>query len=126
MPLNTAVKPLELSSYEDIKENFVIFYASRDESGNMWCPDCLDVEDLVKSTFGPADGPSGLIIHVGQRSEWKNDANQFRSAPWCIQSIPTIVKLQDSKEVDRLVESDITNHHLLTLVESAVLSSPGQ
>jgi hypothetical protein len=38
MPLNTAVKPLELSSYEDIKENFVIFYASRDESGNMWCP----------------------------------------------------------------------------------------
>jgi hypothetical protein len=38
MPLNTASNPLELSSYEDIKENFVIFYSSRDESGRMWCP----------------------------------------------------------------------------------------
>ena len=38
MPLNTALNPLELSSYEDIKENFIIFYSSRDESGRMWCP----------------------------------------------------------------------------------------
>jgi hypothetical protein len=38
MPLNTAPNPFELSSYEDIKENFVIFYSSRDESGRMWCP----------------------------------------------------------------------------------------
>lgn len=38
MPLNTAANPLKFSSYEDIKENFVIFYASRDESGSMWCP----------------------------------------------------------------------------------------
>lgn len=38
MPLNTAANPLKLSSYEDVKENFVIFYASRDESGSMWCP----------------------------------------------------------------------------------------
>ena len=38
MPLNIAPNPLELSSYEDIKENFVIFYSSCDESGRMWCP----------------------------------------------------------------------------------------
>ena len=38
MPLNTVPNPLELSSYEDINENFVIFYSSRDESGRMWCP----------------------------------------------------------------------------------------
>lgn len=38
MPLNTVPNPLELSSYEGIDENFVIFYASRDESGRMWCP----------------------------------------------------------------------------------------
>jgi hypothetical protein len=119
MPLNTAVTPFQLSSYEDIKENFIIFYSSRDESGNLWCPvsalltqtdtpvvhaqnsrsknalvfsnsiirihllrspympvrryrchqDCRDVEDFVRYTFAPADGPSGLIIYVGQRSE---------------------------------------------------------
>jgi hypothetical protein len=38
MPLNTVPSPLELSSYEGINENFVIFYAGRDESGRMWCP----------------------------------------------------------------------------------------
>ena len=38
MPLNTVPSPLELSSYEGINANFVIFYASRDESGRMWCP----------------------------------------------------------------------------------------
>jgi hypothetical protein len=115
MPLNTAAIPFQLSSYEDIKENFIIFYSSRDESGNMWCPvsalftqtdtpcrapknagliffkfyytypllrspympvrryrrhqDCRDVEDFVRYTFAPADGPSGLIIYVGQASE---------------------------------------------------------
>ncbi|KAI0257066.1 hypothetical protein BJV78DRAFT_1159997 [Lactifluus subvellereus] len=119
MPLNTAAKPLELSSYEDIKENFVIFYASCDESGGMWCPDCRDVEDLVRYTFAPADGPSGLIIYVGQRPEWKTETNHFRAAPWCIQSIPTIVKLQDSKEVGRHVEGEIIGD-LPALIESAV------
>jgi hypothetical protein len=38
MPLNTVPSPLELSSYEGINGIFVIFYASRDESGRMWCP----------------------------------------------------------------------------------------
>ncbi|KAH9964260.1 hypothetical protein BC827DRAFT_1190086 [Russula dissimulans] len=95
MPLNAAPNPLQLSSYEDIKESFVIFYASRDDSGKIWCPDCRDVEDLIARTFEPTDGPSGLIIYVGQRAEWKTDKNVFRSAPWGIRSIPTIVKVKD-------------------------------
>ncbi|KAI0003750.1 hypothetical protein BJV74DRAFT_484846 [Russula compacta] len=109
MPLNTAPNPFELSSYEDIKENFVIFYSSRDESGRMWCPDCREVEDLIVRTFAPADGPSGLILYVGQRAEWKTETNVFRSRPWDIQSIPTIVKLKDGVEVGRLVEGEITS-----------------
>jgi len=119
MPLNTASNPLQLSSYEDIKENFVIFYSSRDESGRMWCPDCRDVEDLVTRTFSQPDGPSGLIIYVGQRPEWKREANVFRSAPWRIQSIPTIVKLKDAVESGRLVEDEIIND-LAAFAEEAV------
>jgi hypothetical protein len=130
MPLNTVPDPFNLSSYEGIDENFVIFYSSRDEeSGRMWCPvrafphskladsetlprrslglpsdkrnlqlelvfsifgyvftallaaythplaslrrhqDCRDVEDIVARTFAPADGPSGLIVYVGQKAE---------------------------------------------------------
>ncbi|KAI9448848.1 hypothetical protein F5148DRAFT_1153314 [Russula earlei] len=109
MPLNTTPNPLQLSSYEDIKEKFVIFYASRDESGTMWCPDCREVEDLIARTFAPSDGPSGLIVYVGQRPEWKTDANVFRSAPWRIRSIPTVVKLENATEVDRLVEDEIVS-----------------
>jgi len=107
MPLNTAPDPLQLSSYDDIKENFVIFYASRDDSGKMWCPDCRDVEDLIARTFEPADGPSGLIVYVGQRTEWKKDKNVFRSGPWGIRSIPTIVKVENAAEVSRLAEDEI-------------------
>ena len=35
--------------------------------------DCRDVEDIIKRTFAPADasdGPSGLIVYVGQKSEY--------------------------------------------------------
>jgi hypothetical protein len=32
--------------------------------------DCRDVEDIIKRTFASADdGPSGLIVYVGQKSE---------------------------------------------------------
>jgi len=117
MPLNTVPDPFELSSYEGINETFVIFYASRDEeTGRMWCPDCRDVEDIIARTFGPADGPSGLIIYVGQKAEWKAEGNVFRSAPWLIANIPTIVKLKDKAEVGRLVEGEI-NGKLAALVE---------
>jgi hypothetical protein len=64
MPLNTVPNPLELSSYEGIDENFVIFYASRDESGRMWCPvrlisllnlkDCRDTATLPAGATKPA------------------------------------------------------------------------
>ncbi|KAI0285389.1 hypothetical protein BGY98DRAFT_945669 [Russula aff. rugulosa BPL654] len=116
MPLNTVPSTLELSSYEGIKEDFVIFYSSRDESGRMWCPDCRDVEDIVARTFAPADGPSGLIIYVGQRPEWKAETNKFRSAPWRIESIPTIVKLKDGAEVGRLGEGEVISN-LAAMVE---------
>ena len=38
MPLDTIEDPFELSSFESVKQNFVIFYASRDDDGKMWCP----------------------------------------------------------------------------------------
>jgi hypothetical protein len=68
---------------------YLVFYASRDESGIMWCPvslfnrchatyvspmvnpsfkDCRDVEEQVTSAFGP-EGPSALIVYVGQKPE---------------------------------------------------------
>jgi len=123
MPLDTIEDPFELSSYESVKQNFVIFYASRDDDGNMWCPDCRIVEDLIERTFAPVNGPSGLIVYVGQRIEWKTEANFFRAAPWRIQSIPTVVKLQGAKEDGRLVDDQIVGD-LLTFVGSSPTATP--
>src|SRR6266702_6774247 len=116
MPLDTIEDPFELSLYESVKHDFVIFYASRDDDGKMWCPvsysactvpplgetlpcrppsaqsrapvpycacvsphilirrhrrhqDCRNVEEIIERTFAPADGPTGLIVYVGQRTE---------------------------------------------------------
>lgn len=123
MPLNTIEDPLELSSYESAKHDFIIFYASRDGNGKMWCPDCRNVEEIIERTFAPADGPTGLIVYVGRQTEWKTGANFFRAAPWRIRSIPTVVKLQDEKEVGRLVEDQIASD-LPAFVGSAVPTSP--
>ena len=38
MPLDTIEDPFELSSFECVKQDFVIFYAGRDDDGVMWCP----------------------------------------------------------------------------------------
>jgi len=79
------------------------------------------VEDIVARTFAPADGPSGLIVYVGQKAEWKTEKNIFRSMPWLIESIPTIVKLKDKAEVSRLVEGEIISK-LADLVEPPSVS----
>jgi len=71
--------------------------------------DCRDVDPTVQEIFGPVDGPNGLIVYVGQKTEWKPPANNpFRGEPWQIESIPTILKVRDSKEIGRLVDSETT------------------
>lgn len=91
MPLAASQDPANPATLGDgIQEQFLIFYASRDEEGKLWCPvraqfesrlfvrsrsdntlqDCVAVDKLIQGTFGPADAPSALIVHVGQRAEW--------------------------------------------------------
>jgi len=106
MPLRV-FEAIEPSSLKEVPENYLIFYSSISESdGKLWCPDCVAVDSTVRKIFGP-DGPAALIVYVGQKAEWKTPNNPFRSEPWNIQSIPTIIKLRDFKETSRLVESEI-------------------
>lgn len=92
MPLcESKIKP---QSWEEIKEQFAIFYASKGDDGIMWCPvrwrcysgsgrrwfsiltlfghwfqDCRAVKDLIEETFDKEEAPSALIIYVGQKPE---------------------------------------------------------
>jgi len=104
MPLTVVADASELHVPDT--DTFLIFYSSRDEDGKLWCPDCVAVDGLVQEKFSPADGPSGLIVHVGQRDEWKTPSNTFRGEPWKIQYIPTIIRIRDGKDDVRLVDSD--------------------
>jgi len=104
MPLRVS-DAIDPPSLKEVPENYLIFYSSLSD-GRLWCPDCVDVDSTVQKIFG-TDGPAALIVYVGQKAEWKTPNNPFRSEPWNIQSIPTIIKLRDNKETSRLVESEI-------------------
>jgi hypothetical protein len=118
MPLRIVEHTTGISSPADIKENFLIFFSSV-VNGKLWCPDCEAVNDLIQETFGVADGPSALIVHVGEKAEWKSLSNKFRGAPWNIQSVPTIIRINNSKEDGRLVDREIHDHLASFVLQSS-------
>ncbi|KAI0931509.1 hypothetical protein AcW1_001102 [Taiwanofungus camphoratus] len=111
MPLLATRDPAAPSTLRgEVKEDFLIFYASRDETGKLWCPDCIAIDNLVNKAFGPADGPTGLIVYVGQRAEWKSMSNPFRKEPWTVESVPTIIRVRDgARLVDKEIERSLVS-----------------
>ncbi|EKM61668.1 uncharacterized protein PHACADRAFT_83680 [Phanerochaete carnosa HHB-10118-sp] len=95
MPIHYTVDPATPDVLEGVTEDFILFYSSRDEHGKLWCPDCVDVEEIVSKTFESAEAPSVLIVWVGQRAQWKTPSNPFRAEPWKVGSIPTIIRVKD-------------------------------
>ncbi|KAI0695648.1 hypothetical protein BC835DRAFT_1273059 [Cytidiella melzeri] len=106
MPLRYTEDPAATATVHDASDKYLIFYSSCDENGKMWCPDCRAVEEIVQKTFSSPNGPSGLIVYVGQRTEWKSLSNPFRGEPWKVESIPTVIRVEDGA---RLVLDEI--HH---------------
>jgi len=104
MPLR--VFETDQSSLQDVADEYLIFYSSLTD-GELWCPDCRNIDSTVQEIFGPPDSPKALIIYVGQIAEWKRPTNPFRGEPWRIESIPTIIKRQGSREIGRLVDSEV-------------------
>ncbi|KAG9121418.1 hypothetical protein FRC07_002636 [Ceratobasidium sp. 392] len=84
---------------------FLIFYSDIVD-GQMWCPDCRNVEQIVKRSFEPEDGPTGIIRWVGNRADWKSPSNVYRR-DYGVSSVPTIIRLKDGKEDARLVDREI-------------------
>ncbi|GLB35817.1 putative eukaryotic protein of unknown function (DUF953) [Lyophyllum shimeji] len=103
MPLRIAQGPVDPSALKDVAEQYLIFYSSIVD-GKLWCPDCQDVEVLVKETFSSEDSPSALIVYVGDRAEWKSSSSVLRAEPWSLTGVPTIVRLRDGA---RLTESEV-------------------
>ncbi|WVQ84444.1 hypothetical protein IAT38_006596 [Cryptococcus sp. DSM 104549] len=92
--------------------SYLIFYSDV-VNGQMWCPDCRDVEQAVKDTFDAPDKPKGIIYWVGKVQDWRTPTNKAR-VDWNVQSIPTILRIENGKETARLVEDEILDKSKLT------------
>jgi len=101
MPLYEADPSIDHYTLQKVPEQFIIFYSSITDDGQMWCPECRAVEALVRNTFAD-DGPAALVVYVGSKTQWKSPSNIYRQEPWKITNVPTIVRLRAGQEVDRL------------------------
>ncbi|EMF11892.1 uncharacterized protein SEPMUDRAFT_26035, partial [Sphaerulina musiva SO2202] len=123
---------------------FIAFLASKDPLTNQpWCPDVRAALPILEATFQEtttsqgAEGeeekeegkkstttpPVVAFIEVGQKTEWKNPHNVFRTQ-WNIHNVPVLVRYElvgentatttkQVKEVGRLVEGEILDERRL-------------
>jgi len=109
MPIHETEDPAHPSALAGVDQEFLVFFSSRDETGTLWCPDCREVEALVHKVFGPDDGPSALVVYVGQRAAWKDPTNPFRGEPWKVPSIPTIIRARDGARLAEEIETQLAS-----------------
>ncbi|KAL4784167.1 DUF953 domain protein [Aspergillus varians] len=112
--LPKSASSLDLSS---ISPFFISFHASPDpNTGKPWCPDVVAALPYLTEAFASADAPQVAFVDVGQRPEWKELSNVYRTK-WNVHNVPTLVRFEriDTavKEVGRLVEVEILDRKKL-------------
>ncbi|KAH8832718.1 hypothetical protein DL96DRAFT_1704772 [Flagelloscypha sp. PMI_526] len=118
MPLKTTTDVSDPSAFKNVSEDYLIFFSSIVD-GRLWCPDCRAVEPKVKEVFDKPDGPSALLVYVGDKPTWKDKGHILREDPWNVKTVPTVIKKQDGVEVSRLEDDDIGSSKLDELVKSS-------
>ncbi|WVO15001.1 hypothetical protein L204_102644 [Cryptococcus depauperatus] len=85
--------------------HYIVFYSSIVD-GQMWCSDCRAVESTVKEAFDGPDKPNAAVYWVGNVRDWRTPNNSVR-VDWNVNSIPTILRIDEGKETARLVKDEI-------------------
>ncbi|CAG8902980.1 unnamed protein product [Penicillium egyptiacum] len=96
---------------------FIAFISSPDPiTKQPWCPDVRDALPHINKAFAGDDAPELAIIEVGQKPEWNNPQNVYRTT-WGTQNIPALVRYEkvngEVAETGRLVEGEILNKEKL-------------
>ncbi|KAI5365368.1 putative Thioredoxin domain-containing protein [Septoria linicola] len=96
---------------------FIAFLASKDPNTKKpWCPDVVAALPTLEATFKGEKKPAAAFVEVGQRPEWKEAKNVFRTK-WNVHNVPTLVRYEklgsDAKEVGRLIEGEILDESRL-------------
>ncbi|KAF1949184.1 DUF953 domain protein [Byssothecium circinans] len=91
---------------------YLIFISSKHpDTGLPWCPDVRAAMPNVEAAFSAPDAPHLAIVEVGQKPEWKDTTNVFRTK-WNVQAIPALVRYERKVDgavgdVGRLVEGEL-------------------
>lgn len=68
----------------------MLFWASNDERGRPWCRDCENAKEPV--TRNILDRESTLV-YVGDRATWNDPKHPFRQAPFSVERVPTVIRV---------------------------------
>ncbi|CAG8226625.1 unnamed protein product [Penicillium nalgiovense] len=114
LTLPSSAKELALTSASKL---FIAFISSPDPiTKQPWCPDVRDAMPHINKTFAADDAPELAIIEVGQKPEWNNPQNVYRTT-WATKNIPALVRYEkvngEVTETGRLVEGEILNNQKL-------------
>ncbi|KAJ5901990.1 hypothetical protein N7495_002518 [Penicillium taxi] len=90
---------------------FVAFIASPDPiTKQPWCPDVRAVLPYLSKAFAGGDTPTVALVEVGQKPEWKDPQNDYRTI-WGIKGIPSLVRYQqvdgEVTETGRILDDEI-------------------
>ncbi|KAM0723077.1 hypothetical protein Q7P37_001277 [Cladosporium fusiforme] len=90
---------------------FIAFLASKDPTTQRpWCPDVVAALPTLEATFQGGNAPTVAFVEVGQRPEWKDSKNVFRTN-WNVNNVPALVRFEKAgdtvKEIGRLIEGEI-------------------
>ncbi|KAJ5199642.1 hypothetical protein N7472_004846 [Penicillium cf. griseofulvum] len=112
--LPSSVKELALSPASKL---FIAFISGPDPiSKQPWCPDVRDALPHINEAFTGDDAPELALIEVGQKPEWNNPQNVYRTT-WGTKNIPALVRYQqvngEVTETGRLVEGEILDKQRL-------------
>ncbi|OJJ56106.1 hypothetical protein ASPSYDRAFT_60209 [Aspergillus sydowii CBS 593.65] len=115
-PLPSSATALQLSAENPV--TFLSFHASPDpNTGKPWCPDVVAALPHLQEVFSTPQAPQVAFINVGQKDEWKDLSNVYRTK-WNVGAIPTLVRYElvdgDVKETGRLVEAQILDRARLS------------
>ncbi|CAG8037383.1 unnamed protein product [Penicillium salamii] len=96
---------------------FIAFISGSDPiTKQAWCPDVRAAMPSINAAFAGDDTPELAIVEVGQKPEWNNPQNVYRTT-WATRNIPALVRYQQVDgeviETGRLVEGEILNEQKL-------------
>ena len=94
------------------KQSFYIYCTGSDRSdGVSWCPDCEVAKPVVEELWTKIPSSKTVLKFVIDREEWRGNKDHPLRVDKRIKvkSIPTLIAYQKGKEVNRLVEEQLSN-----------------